>query len=175
VNEASLGISTAIGAGVGNLYQDGGVNPATFYGPKELVLDGKGNLFVADTLNMLVREIEGNVAALGLVTPVRQFDKSAAMSQTIENDGNTALDLTAMSPGTNATLDAATTTCTIGNPPLAVAGDCAAGVAFAPAMPGNPVVGIISIGNPGDTADSPLAIEMVGDASAVNSTTTTLA
>jgi len=175
VNEASLGISTAMGAGVGNLYQGGTVNAATFYGPTGLVLDGKGNLFVADTLSMLVREVEGNVAALGVATSVRQFDKSAAMSQTIENDGNAALDLTDLSPGANAALDAATTTCTIGNPTLAMAGDCAAGAVFAPTVAGNPVTGIISIGHPGDTADSPLAIEMVGDATAVNSTTTTVA
>ncbi len=175
VNAASLGISTAMGAGVGNLYQGSTVSAATFYGPKGLVLDGKGNLFVADTLSMLVREIEGNVAALGVVTPVRQFDKSAAMSQKIENDGNAALDITAMSPGANAALDAATTTCTIGNPPLAVAGDCAAGAVFAPALAGNPLAGIIYVGNAGDTPDSPLAIEMVGDATAVNSTTTTVA
>jgi len=175
VNAASLGISTAIGAGVGNLYQGGTVNAATFYGPTGLALDGKGNLFVADTLNMVVREVEGNVAVLGVATPVRQFDKSAAMSQTIENDGNAALDITAMSPGANTALDAATTTCTIGNPPLAVAGDCAAGVVFAPMVAGNPVAGIINVGNAGDTVNSPLAIEMVGDATAVNSTTTTVA
>ena len=175
VKAASLGISTAIGAGVGNLYQGGMVNAATFYGPTGLVLDGKGNLFVADTLNMLVREVEGNVAALGFAMPVRQFDKSAAMSQTIENDGNAALDITVMSPGANAALDAATTTCTIGNPPLGVAGDCAAGAVFSPMVAGNPVAGIINVGNAGDTVNSPLAIEMVGDATAVNSTTTTVA
>ncbi len=72
-------------------------------------------------------------------------------------------------------LDVATTTCMIGNPTLAVAGDCAAGVVFAPTVAGNRVAGIIRIGNPGDTADSPLAIEVVGDATAVNSTTTTVA
>ncbi len=175
VNAASLGISTAMGAGVGNLYQGATVNAATFYGPTGLVLDGKGNLFVADTLNMLVREIEGDVAALRVATPVRQFDKSAAMSQTIENDGNAALDLTAISPGANAALDVATTTCTIDNPTLAVAGDCAAGVVFAPTVAGNPVAGNIRVGNPGDMVDSLLAIEVVGDATAVNSTTTTVA
>ena len=79
----------------------------SFAAPFAIAIDTSGNLFVADTLNMVVREVEGNVAVLGVATPVRQFDKSAAMSQTIENDGNAALDITAMSPGANTALDAA--------------------------------------------------------------------
>ncbi len=34
-------------------------------------LDGSGNLYVADTLDMVVREIQGNFAALDFTTPVR--------------------------------------------------------------------------------------------------------
>ena len=48
---------------------------------------------------MVVRELQGNFAVLYYKPPVRQFDKSTPMSQTVENDGNLALDLTAFVPG----------------------------------------------------------------------------
>ena len=73
----------------------------TFYGPTGLYLDGRGNLYVADTLNMMIRRLQGNFVALDFKPPVRQFDKSTPMSQTIENDGNTPFDLTAFALDAN--------------------------------------------------------------------------
>ena len=167
-------ISTYIQGGVGKNYASGAFNFNTLYGPTGLYLDGKGNLYIADTLNMVVREVQGNFAALEYVAPVRQFDKSSPIRQTVENDGNSALDLTAIVAGTNAALDAATTTCTVGSPFLAVANGCTIGAVFAPSVAGNPVLGNINVGGAGDTVDSPLNILLFGDATAVNSTTTTV-
>jgi len=176
VNPTTLFISTLLASGVGMDYVNGGFNYTSLYGPTGLCLDGKGNLLIADTLDMVIREVQGNFAALNyLQTPVRQYTKSTPISQMVENDGNAAFDLTALVAGANTALDAATTTCTTGNPFLAVAGDCTIGAVFAPTVAGNPVSGNIDAGSQGDTVDSPLAIQLVGDATAVNSTTTTVA
>jgi hypothetical protein len=165
-------ISTYIQSGVGKSYANGGLGFNGLYGLTGIYLDGKGNLYIADTLDMAVREIQGNFAALEYKAAVRQFDKSAPVSQTVENDGNAPLDLTAIVAGTNAALDGATTTCTTGSPFLAVANGCTIGAVFAPSVAGNPVLGNISVGNLGDTVDTPLDILLYGNATAVNSTTT---
>ncbi len=90
VGAATSAIATVMGAGVGNSYAGGKVNTATLNSPNGIVLDATGDLFVADTRNTRVREIEGNVAALAFMQPVRQFETSAPMIQKIENDGNEA-------------------------------------------------------------------------------------
>ena len=71
-------------------------------------------------------------------------------------------------------LDDATTTCNTANPFLAVGADCTIGAVFAPSVAGNPLIANIDIGTAGDTANAPLDIQLVGDATSVNSTTTTV-
>jgi sugar lactone lactonase YvrE len=175
VNPATLNISTLAVNGRGAYYYSGAFLPITFYGPTGLYLDGSGNLYVADTLNMIVREFQGNFVALDFKTPVRQFDKSTPMSQTIENDGNAPLDLTAFALDANSAVDNATTTCNTGTPFLAAGVDCTIGAVLAPSVAGNPLVANIDIGKQGDTANAPLDIQLVGDATSVNSTTITVA
>ena len=176
VNSKTSFISTLLQTGVGTFYTGGNFYINNLYGPTGLFLDGKGNLFIADTLDMAVREVQGNFAALNyLKPPVRQFDKSTPIGQTVENDGNAPLDLTAITPDANSATDAATTSCTTGNPFLAVSSDCTIGAVFAPSVPGNPLIANIDIGKSGDTISSPLDIQLVGDATTVNSTTTSVA
>jgi len=113
-----------------------------------------------------------------VVTPVRQGSTSAVQDQTVENDGNIALDLTAIAPDQNAAVNDAgiTDPCATGSPFLVVDGDCAIGAVFAPSRnvtPTNPETGNIKI--TGETVNSPLDIELIGNATAVNSTTITVA
>ena len=175
VSSETLFIDSLIQSGMGKSYANGALYFNALYGPTGLWLDGSGNLYIADTLNMVIRELQGNFAPVEYTATVRQFDRSTPISHTVENDGNAALDLTAITAGTNAALDAATTTCATGSPLLAVARGCTIGAVFAPSVAGNPVLGNINAGSPGDTVDSPLDILLVGTATAVNSTTISVA
>ncbi len=184
VSAATGLISTLAENGCGNYYAGGAFQPVQLYGPVGLYLDGSGDLYVADTLDMVVREIQGNFAALDYTIPIRQGNTSATQDETVENDGNAALDLTAIVPATNAAVDATVpNSCTNGDS-LAVNADCTIGAVFAPAasptLPANqtetPNIDVTEDAQPSvAAAGSPLDIELIGTAEPVNSTTTSLA
>ena len=184
VSAASGLISTLAQNGCGDYYAGGQFLPVKLYGPVGLYLDGSGDLYVADTLDMVVREIQGNFAALDYTAPIRQGNTSATQDETVENDGNAALDLTAIVPETNAAVDSTVpNSCTNGDS-LAVDADCTIGAVFAPAasptLPSNqaetPNINVTEDAQPSvAAASSPLDIELIGTAEPVNSTTTTLA
>ena len=190
-------ISTIAITGVGEYY-DSTITPpfapVMIHGPLGLFLDSSANLYFADALNMTVREIQSNFAALDFTfTPIREGSESAPQSQTVEDDGNAALSLTAPdifvdtndpTGFVNAALATPPTTCPASNPFLAaVDDDCIIGAVFAPSIslpfaPGvssEPLDANIYIGALGDTVNSPLDIELVGIATSLNSTTVTLA
>jgi sugar lactone lactonase YvrE len=184
VSAATGLISTLDQNSCGIFYFAGSFQTKQLYGPVGLSLDGNGNLYVADTLNMVVREIQGNFAALDFVTPVRQGSTSATQNETVENDGNASLDLASIVPATNAAVDpTVANSCTAGAA-LTVNAQCTVGAVFAPAatptLPANqaetPSIDVNEDSQPGVAAsNSPLDIELVGTAEPVNSTTTTLA
>ena len=184
VSAASGLISTLAQNGCGSFYAGGGFQPVQLYGPVGLYLDGSGDLYVADTLDMVVREIQGNFAALDYATPIRQGAASTTQDETVENDGNAALDVTAIVPAINAAVDSTVAnSCTNGDS-LAVNADCTIGAVFAPdaspTLPGNqtetPNILVTEDAQPSvAAANSPLDIELIGTAEPVNSTTTTLA
>jgi large repetitive protein len=170
VNSVSGNISTLIQDGEGSDYAGGAFSSVSLLGPIGLVADGSGNLWIADSLDMEVRQVQGNLAALDYTTPVRVGTVSTAMPATVENDGNLSLDLTAINPLANAQVDPLTTTCNTGTPQLAVSADCIVGAIFAPTTAANPQTGNIDVTSA--TVNSPLDIELVGIALAANSTTT---
>lgn len=172
VSAVNGNISTVVINGSGQYYYKGQFNRRSLYGPIGLYMDMSGNLYIADYYLMVVRELQSNYTALNMaVPPVRQKDKSNPQPQTVENAGNSPLDLTALTADANAAVDGATTTCTTGSPFLAVATDCVVGAVFAPSVAGNPLTGNINVGKTGDTPSAPLDIAVIGDATAVNSTT----
>ena len=183
VSAASGLISTLAQNGCGNYYAGGQFLPVELYGPVGLFLDGSGDLYVADTLDMVVREIQGNFTALNYDTPVRQGNTSATQDETVENDGNAALDLTAIVPTTNAAVDTTVVNSCTNGQSLAVNSDCIIGAVFAPAatptLSGNqtetPNIDVTEDAQPSVAAPgSPLDIQLIGTAEPVNSTTTTL-
>ena len=172
VGATSGDIVSLVRTGVGKFYYNSTFFTVEIYGPIGMSLDASGNLYIADSLDMVVRQIQSNFTAVGYTTAIRQGQLSTAMPVTIENDGNSPLDLTAITPALNAQVDAATTTCLAGPPDLAVAADCVVGAVFAPTAAGNPLDSNIDVTSA--TVNSPLDILLVGDALAVNSTTTTV-
>ena len=153
------------------------------YGPTGLYLDGSGDLYIADTLDMVVREVQGNFVALDFTTPVRQGSTTSPQSQTVENDGNASLDLTTIVPATNAAVDSALTDSCTDSETLAQNADCIVGAIFAPAT--TPALTVSTVETPSidvgeDTQptvaapNAPLNIELVAIAEPITSTTTTV-
>jgi hypothetical protein len=182
VSSATGYISTIARNNTGEDFAGGAFGGVSIYGPIGLFLDGSGNLYVADSLNMIIQEIQSNFVALDFTsTPIRQGEKSATQLQEVENDGNAPFDVTAINLGINAALDPAATTCTVGTPLLVpVDGECEIGAVFAPpttvVIP-SPATQEQFTGNidvVGNTVNTPLDIELVGIATVLNTTTTTL-
>ena len=63
VSAATGLISTLVQNGCGNYYFNGQFMPQVLYGPTGLYLDGNGDLYITDTLDMLIREVQGNFVA----------------------------------------------------------------------------------------------------------------
>lgn len=148
--------------------------------PIGLFLDGSGDLYFADSLSHRIREMQSNFGIVDFTsTPVRQGDQSAPQSLTIENDGSAPLELNATTYGKNTALDWTTTTCDPGSQALAVNEKCVVAVIFAPSLAGDPLLGNVDIAgntvNSFEVVNSPLNIELIGDATPANSTSTTLA
>jgi large repetitive protein len=146
---------------------------AEVFEPVGIAVDGFGNVYYADYYFMVIDEIQSNKAALDFrATAVRQGSQSTSpLPQTVENDGNAALVLDAITPVSNAAVDAPSTTCMGGNG-LSQDEDCTVGAIFAPSSAGNPLLGDIDVTS--NTLNTPLDIVLIGDATAVNSTDTTL-
>jgi hypothetical protein len=152
---------------------------AEIYEPVGLAMDGLGNIYFADYYFMVVSEIQSDKAVLNYqATPIRQGQQSAPQTQVVENDGNATSSITSLTPDINAVVDAATTTCAPNPFTLAQDADCNVGAIFAPSLTINPatlpgtVIGNIDVAN--DTVNALLDIVLIGDATAVNSTSITL-
>jgi sugar lactone lactonase YvrE len=192
VSSSSGDISTIVKNAVGQYYDNGAFSPITIYGPIGLSLDSSANLYFADSLNMMVRELQSNFVAIDFKTSIRQGSTSSTTNQTVENDGNAPLNLTtpdiSVDPTglqglVNAALDTTATTCpTSSNPFLPTTNaTCVIGAILAPNLSLNfngaatlALTANIYVGTAGDTVNSPLDIELVGTATALNSTTVVL-
>ena len=167
---SQLEINTIAGTGTGIYGGDGGsATAAGIFGPYGVTLDGQGDLFIADYFDHRIREIQSDVVILTYAA-IREDQISPPQTQTIENDGNAALTFTAITPDSNAAY-AADTTCSTSSS-LSVDATCNVAAEFAPTVAGNPVTGNIYLA--GNQADTPLDIEVEGDAEVLTSTTTTL-
>jgi hypothetical protein len=178
VNVGTLDIETIISPANNQTYVPSRTPPFTglsLYGPVGLAFDTQGDLFIGDTLEMVVQEMESNLSIVDLLPPpatnaILVDSQSTPQLITVENIGNSPLDLTGITPQTNAQVDAGTTTCNTS--PLGVGDNCIVGAVFAPTTAADPLVTNIDVTTP--QANSPLDIEIVGDAQPLNSTTTAI-
>ena len=170
INLVSGKISTIAGNG-GEVYggDNGPATQAGLFSPQHLALDSLGNLYIADFYELRIREIQSNTVTLTFGA-IREDQTEGPQVQPIENDGNTAMTFSSITDS-NAATDATTTTCTpLGS--VVIDAQCNVGAEFAPTEAGDPVVGNITLtGNP---SNSPLVIQVSGEADQLTSTTTTL-
>ncbi|WP_353072153.1 Ig-like domain repeat protein [Tunturiibacter gelidoferens] len=179
VNHSTGLIATLAGNGTALFGGDGLNAPlAGLYKPYSVYLDGAGNLFLADRLDLRIREVSATVAALQYPT-MKEGKTSAPIAQKIENDGNAPLDLTdlaALPATTNAALDFTstdpiTTSCSI-SLALPVDSSCILAIEFTPVSVGAPGTGVLSVTS--NSGNSPVAVDLSGIVLSVDPSSTTV-
>jgi hypothetical protein len=109
VDAATQTITTVAGNGTQGAADSGLATQASLNGPQKIVLDGKGNLYVADTKNNLVRKSDVSNPTLTFATPtaVGSTDTTdGPLGVVISNIGNAPLALPPPATGTNASVSA---------------------------------------------------------------------
>jgi sugar lactone lactonase YvrE len=179
VNSATGEIATIAGNGTALFGGDGfSAMLAGLYKPYSIYLDGAGNLFLADRLDLRIREISATAASLQYPT-MKEGKTSAPIAQQLENDGNAPLhlsDLMAEPATNNAALDfnptdPTTTTCSTSQP-LAIDSSCLLAVEFTPASVGAPEIGVLSVTS--DSGNSPVSVNLSGTVLSVDPSSTTV-
>ena len=162
---ASTGnIETICGTGVVastqlDLGDNGSASFATINEPYALYFDQSGNLFIADRLDSLIRQINGLMVSLQYAT-LKVGSVSPPQVVDLANDGNADLLLVAPSLVMAAEAASPTTTCTT-DASIPSAGVCTIGAEFAPTVISDPattpVLGSITVNSQGSiTATSPV-------------------
>jgi sugar lactone lactonase YvrE len=176
VNAASGNISTLAGNGTALFGGDGfNANLAGLYKPYSVYLDGAGNLFISDRLDLRIRKVSATIAGI-LYPTMKEGKTSAPIAQAVENDGNAALNLINLmaSPDTtNATLDTTptdpiTTTCSVSQS-LAIGGTCTLAVEFMPPTV-SPISGVLAVTS--DSGNSPISVDLSGTVLSVDPSST---
>jgi hypothetical protein len=173
VNGSNHTIASVVVNGLGRYFYNGALGSISLNEPQGLVLDGSGNLYIADYFGLRIWELESNVGVLDFTPiPTRQFDTSAPQRKFLENDGNAAFVLGAITPDVNAAIGASLANPCIAGSTMAPYVNCTINAEFAPTVTANPLVAHIAIAS--NSVNQPHDIELVGDATPANSTTTVL-
>jgi large repetitive protein len=154
---------------------DGTMYEQSLYGPAGLARDGNGNIFFADAFNNKIREIRSNKIILDFTyAPTHVGDTAAEVPQFVENDGNSQATLSSITPDVNAALDnTIQNNCVIGAPGYGPISSCVIAAQFKPTTTGDPLNAHITVAT--DSGNSPLDIELAGDAIPATPTTLTIA
>jgi sugar lactone lactonase YvrE len=171
-------ITTLAGDNTAAFSGDGfNANLAGLYKPYSVYLDAYGNLFIADRLDLRIREVSATAAGIHF-PDMKEGKTSLPIAQTVENDGNAPLnltDLTAAPATTNATIDTVptdpiTTTCST-TAPMPIDGNCILAVEFQPPTV-SPVSGVLSVAS--DSGSSPISVYLSGKVLSVDPSSTTV-
>ena len=142
-----------------DLGDNGPANAATISDPYALYFDQSGNLYIADRLDSLIRQIDGLMISLQYQT-IKVGNISPPQVVDLANDGNADLLLTAPTLDMAAIAAPPATTCTTGAD-IPSAGVCTIGAEFAPTEVSDaamdPILGSITVNSQGSvTATSPV-------------------
>jgi sugar lactone lactonase YvrE len=168
-------IATLAGNGAVVFSGDGfDANLAGLYKPYSVYLDSAGNLFIADRLNLRIRQVSATTA--GIQYPIMKEGKiSLPIAQGLENDGNAQLTLSNLTapPTTNSALDTITTdpittTCTT-TQALQVGASCILAIEFAPIAVGSPSIGVLAVAS--DSSNGSATVDLTGTVLSVDPTT----
>jgi sugar lactone lactonase YvrE len=177
VNHITGSITTVAGNGTAVFGGDGfNANIAGLYIPYSVSLDASGNVFIADRLDLRIREISAALAVIKYPT-MKEGKRSVPIAQVVENDGNAPLhfvDLAAQPDTASAALDTTpadpvTTTCSVSQP-LATDSTCVLAVEFIPVTVGSPGAGVLSVTS--DSSNSPVAVDLTGTVLSVDPSST---
>ena len=109
VDSATQTITTVVGNGSQGSAGSGLATQVSLNGPQKIALDGKGNLYVADTKNNLVRKSDISNPTLAFVTPTvvgAPDTTDGPLGVVVSNIGNAPLVLAPPATGTNAQVSA---------------------------------------------------------------------
>jgi sugar lactone lactonase YvrE len=176
IDAATQIITTVAGDGTSGASNDGGLaTQVPLNGPQKIVLDGEGNLYVADTKNNLVRKVNVSNPTLVFATPTADGSTDTTdgpLGATISNIGNAALVFSSPATGTNPTISASfslvtgeTGACpTLSSPTatgtLGQGASCALDVTFAPVAVGD-ITGSLVLTDNSLNASSPEATQTI--------------
>ena len=144
VSAATGNISTVAGTGTASTGGDGGLaTSGSLSSPLSLTLDGKDDLYIADTNNSRVAEVPGTTTKLTFPT-TNTGKTSAAQTVTVTNFGNQSLTFSALSITTPYTQTVSGGTDCSSKTTLTVGASCLVSVAFAPST-GGTITGTLTL------------------------------
>jgi len=148
-------ISTVAGTGSSGFGGDAGAsNIATLQTPGGVVVNGIGRIYIADTGNNRLRQVDGTASTVAFSPQIVQTT-SAKKSVAIVNQGNTTLTLTSLAITGPFAVDASSTC--IANTTLAPGANCALALIFTPLLAtGN--TGTVTVTNSGAGAAKTIAL-----------------
>ena len=171
---ASTGlITTVAGNGVAGYNGDGSVSAvAELNFPRDIALDGSGNLYIADYSNQRVREVSAAAPSLSfLPTDVGRTSSDSPQTITVGNNGydptNTnPLTFSGVSTGTTSFVLDSTNSCTTSTS-LEPGQICALAVDFTPQAPGTTLTDVVTVAdnnlNHINSAASPQTVPLSGN------------
>jgi sugar lactone lactonase YvrE len=156
VNISDGKISTIAGTATAGYTGDGGpANIAQLNVPAGILLDGTGNLFIADSQNAVVRKVD--VSDAPTLTFANTQVGAASVSQNISlmNLGTAPLTIGGITAPANFSLAGSGTTCNLSSgESLSPATSCMLGIQFTPAAAGSPAGSITFTDNANPTSET---------------------
>ncbi len=152
---------------------NGSATSAAVYDPIGLAIDSQGDLFIAAALNQRIREVYSTPVNVNFpnTNPVRISQTSSPVVQAIENDGNSPLTISSITPDSNAAIGSGTT-CS-NSTSLTTDATCNIGAEFAPT--GTTLgaeTGHITLAD--NASNTPQVIDVNGTAESIDAVTITI-